>query len=118
MSPQTNRVAPPVHAGYGWEDMRQAPPSEPEAVDCLVCHANTELYSKYPTKAGHPLYEPITVNGKTIMPPDLGKAAQSVTNPQRENCGSCHYYGGGGDGVKHGDLDSSLNHPDMALMCI
>nr|WP_321524855.1 tetrathionate reductase family octaheme c-type cytochrome [uncultured Cohaesibacter sp.] len=103
------------HAGYGWEDMRKDPPSEPEAVDCLVCHADTALYSKYPTKAGHPLYEPITVNGKTVMPPDLGKAARSVTNPQRQNCGSCHYYGGGGDGVKHGDLDSSLNLPDKTL---
>ncbi|WP_319529422.1 tetrathionate reductase family octaheme c-type cytochrome [uncultured Cohaesibacter sp.] len=103
------------HAGYGWDDMRKAPPSEPDKVDCLVCHADTALYSKYPTKAGHPLYEPITVNGKTVMPPDLAKAAQSVSNPQRQNCGSCHYYGGGGDGVKHGDLDSSLDHPDKAL---
>lgn len=103
------------HAGYGWEDMRQPPPSEPEAVDCLVCHADTELYKKFATKAGHPLYEPTPWNGKIVQPPNLSMAAQSVTNPQRENCGSCHYYGGGGDGVKHGDLDSSLNHPDAAL---
>ncbi|SNY91534.1 octaheme c-type cytochrome, tetrathionate reductase family [Cohaesibacter sp. ES.047] len=103
------------HAGYGWDDMRKAPPSAPEAVDCLVCHADTDLYSKYPTKAGHPLYKAITVNGKVIEPPDLTKAAQSVRNPQRQNCGSCHYYGGGGDGVKHGDLDSSLNHPGKEL---
>ena len=103
------------HAGYGWEDVRKAPPSEPEAVDCLVCHADTALYSKFPTKAGHPLYEPTPWKGKTVQPPNLSKAAQSVTNPQRQNCGSCHYFGGGGDGVKHGDLDSSLNHPDVKL---
>nr|WP_321443427.1 tetrathionate reductase family octaheme c-type cytochrome [uncultured Cohaesibacter sp.] len=103
------------HAGYGWEDVRKAPPSEPEAVDCLVCHADTKLYSKFPTKAGHPLYEPTPWNGKIVQPPNLSKAAQSVTSPQRQNCGSCHYYGGGGDGVKHGDLDSSLNHPDVKL---
>ncbi|WP_373235950.1 tetrathionate reductase family octaheme c-type cytochrome [Cohaesibacter celericrescens] len=103
------------HAGYGWDDMRKDPPSEPEAVDCLVCHADTALYSKFPTKAGHPLYEPTPWAGEIKQPPDLAKAAQSVTNPQRQNCGSCHYYGGGGDGVKHGDLDSSLNHPDVKL---
>lgn len=103
------------HAGYGWTDMRKAPPNEPEAVDCLVCHADTALYSKFPTKAGHPLYEPTPWKGKMKQPPNLTKAAQSVKNPQRQNCGSCHYYGGGGDGVKHGDLDSSLNHPDGKL---
>lgn len=31
-----------------------------------------------------------------------------MTLPTRKNCGDCHFYGGGGDGVKHGDLDSSL----------
>ena len=35
--------------------------------------------------------------------------------PGRENCGSCHFYGGGGDGVKHGDLDSSLKRPSREL---
>ena len=33
------------------------------------------------------------------------KVAQNVGLPARENCGGCHFYGGGGDGVKHGDLD-------------
>ena len=103
------------HVGYGWEDMRKDPPSEPEAVDCLVCHADTKLYSKFPTKAGHPLYEPTPWKGKIKQPPNLSKAAQSVRNPQRDNCGACHYNGGGGDGVKHGDLDSSLNHPMREL---
>ena len=36
------------------------------------------------------------------------KVAQSVGKPERANCGTCHFNGGGGDGVKHGDLDSSL----------
>jgi octaheme c-type cytochrome (tetrathionate reductase family) len=34
-----------------------------------------------------------------------------VGYPKRENCGTCHYYGGGGLGVKHGDLDTSLDNP-------
>jgi hypothetical protein len=41
----------------------------------------------------------------------LTKAAQSVGKPKRENCGVCHFYGGGGEGVKHGDLDSALIKP-------
>jgi octaheme c-type cytochrome (tetrathionate reductase family) len=35
--------------------------------------------------------------------------------PQRNHCGECHFKGGGGDGVKHGDLDTSLAKPNRAL---
>ncbi len=38
-----------------------------------------------------------------------------MARPRRTNCGSCHFYGGGGDGVKHGDLDSSLYEPSREL---
>ncbi len=31
--------------------------------------------------------------------------------PDRTNCGSCHFNGGGGNNVKHGDLDESLYNP-------
>lgn len=101
------------HASYGWKDMTKNPPSAAEdaKVDCLVCHDTTGTYSKWPTGAGHPLYEPKTKKGNTHMPPDLAKVAQNVGMPQRENCGSCHFYGGGGDNVKHGDLSSALNQP-------
>ncbi len=53
--------------------------------------------------------------GKTYKPPDWNKVAQNVGRPTRDNCGTCHFYGGGGDGVKHGDLDSSLLSPDEQL---
>jgi len=33
----------------------------------------------------------------------------------RKNCGTCHFFGGGGDAVKHGDLDSSMTKPDKNL---
>jgi octaheme c-type cytochrome (tetrathionate reductase family) len=46
---------------------------------------------------------------------DLNQAARSVGLPKRKNCGVCHFYGGGDDGVKHGDLDSSLLQPDKKL---
>ncbi len=32
-------------------------------------------------------------------------------SPTRANCGTCHWKGGGGDAVKHGDLDSTLKDP-------
>ncbi len=54
-------------------------------------------------------------NNKTYYPPDYNKVAQSVSRPTRNNCGTCHFYGGCGDGVKHGDLDSSLFKPAKSL---
>jgi len=41
--------------------------------------------------------------------------ARGITRTSRQTCGACHFYGGGGDGVKHGDLDSSLAAADRAL---
>jgi octaheme c-type cytochrome (tetrathionate reductase family) len=101
------------HASYDWRDMNQDPPSASDdtKVDCLVCHDTTGEYTKWPTGAGHPLYEAKTVKGKTHLPPDLNKVAQNVGMPGRENCGACHFYGGGGDNVKHGDLSSALVEP-------
>ncbi len=34
-----------------------------------------------------------------------------MRRPERDNCGYCHFDGGGGNGVKHGDLDRSLIFP-------
>lgn len=50
-----------------------------------------------------------------VQPPDLPDIARNVGATGRANCGSCHFYGGGGDGVKHGDLDSSLVSPAPSL---
>lgn len=89
------------HAGYGWTDdnfdfTRQ------ENVDCLACHDGSGGYAK--EKGGLP--------GKQV---DLAAAAGSVRAPGRDNCGSCHFNGGGGMGVKHGDLDDSLLNPNEEL---
>lgn len=103
------------HAGFGWKD-KNFDFSNPEAVDCLVCHEQTGTYKKFPTKAGYPVSEPTMFEGKTeYLPPDYKAVAQSVARPKRTNCGSCHFYGGGGDGVKHGDLDSSMFMPNKDL---
>jgi octaheme c-type cytochrome (tetrathionate reductase family) len=63
-------------------------------VDCMVCHDTSEEYQKGSAMAGYPAR---TVN--------LTKVAQSVGNPGKFNCGSCHFMSGGGNNVKHGDLE-------------
>ena len=90
------------HIGYGMKDDGFDFASE-ENVDCLVCHDTTGRYTKEPGLAGH------------VKGVDLKRVAQHVGKTSRATCGACHFNGGGGDGVKHGDLDSSLESPDKAL---
>ena len=94
------------HAGYGWKDKTFDFKSE-ENVDCLICHDATGTYRKLPGDAGHPIYERKEFphgSGKFVEAVDLQKVAQSVSLPGRSNCGSCHFYGAGGDGTKHGEI--------------
>ncbi|HKL54759.1 MAG: tetrathionate reductase family octaheme c-type cytochrome [Roseovarius sp.] len=107
------------HAGYGWDDMKQSPAEAQATPDCLVCHDRSGQYTKTATGAGHPPLDPVPAKSKTITgaqswPVDLGKAARSVGQPTRANCGNCHFYGGGGDNVKHGDLSSALYEPALS----
>lgn len=90
------------HAGYGWKD-NNFDFTDMTKVDCLVCHDTTGTYIKDPAGAGEALAR---VN--------LERVAQNVGAPVRDNCGTCHFFGGGGDAVKHGDLDSSMSYPDKA----
>jgi len=69
-------------------------------IDCLVCHDNTETYVKAQEKGGAP-----------VATLDFNKIAEGVGKPKRTNCGVCHFYGGGGNNVKHGDLEMSLFEP-------
>ncbi len=105
------------HAGYGWKDSSFDFKIE-KNVDCLVCHDTTGTYRKLPGYAGHPVYERTEFpakSGKFVEAVDLKKVAQSIGKPSRTNCGSCHFFGGGANGAKHGDLDSSLQHPGKHL---
>ena len=105
------------HIGYGWKDASFDFTSE-ENVDCLVCHDSTGTYKKFPAGAGHPVYKEKEFppkSGKIWKPVDLAKVAQSIGKTSRQTCGACHFYGGGGDAVKHGDLDSSMTNPDKNL---
>jgi octaheme c-type cytochrome (tetrathionate reductase family) len=89
------------HAGYGWLDADFDFTAQ-ENVDCLVCHDQTATYVK-------------DTGGYPAEGVDLVSVAQSVGTPTRENCGGCHFDGGGGNGVKHGDLDESLIFPPEAV---
>lgn len=83
------------HAGYGWKD-KNFDFTKEENIDCLVCHDNTGEYSK--------------ANGGAGMPDsavNMNQVAQHVGKPQKGNCGACHFYGGGGNNVKHGDLEKA-----------
>ncbi|GAB4167108.1 MAG: tetrathionate reductase family octaheme c-type cytochrome [Rhodocyclaceae bacterium] len=105
------------HAGYGWKD-ENFDFSDESAVDCLVCHDTTGTYRKLPGFAGHPVYKDIEFppgSGTIVKAVDLKKVAQKVGRTSRATCGACHFYGGGGDAVKHGDLDSSLRMPGKYL---
>jgi octaheme c-type cytochrome (tetrathionate reductase family) len=91
------------HVGY---DMNESGTSfnDPANVDCLVCHDQTQSYVKGANLAGEP--------AKSV---DLSKVAQSVGKPTRDNCGVCHFFGGGGNNIKHGDLDNTMFHPDRSI---
>ncbi len=108
------------HVGYGWSD-DGFDFDDPTRVDCLVCHAQTNEetgpYLKFPAGSGNPVAEEKVFpgNGRTYFPPNWNAVAMSVGRPTRRNCGQCHFNGGGGNGVKHGDLDQSLLTPSRDL---
>jgi octaheme c-type cytochrome (tetrathionate reductase family) len=105
------------HVGYGWKDASFDFKAE-DKVDCLVCHDTTGNYRKPPGLAGLPAAQDTEFppgSGNIIKGIDLGAIARKVGKTSRDTCGACHFFGGGGDGVKHGDMDSSLAAPDKAL---
>ena len=91
------------HIGYGWED-QNFDFSDETRVDCLVCHDNSGSYIKKYQGAGLP--------DESV---DLLEVARSVGLPRRRNCGGCHFQGGGGDAVKHGDMDDTLLFPSARI---
>ena len=91
------------HIGMGWKD-DAFDFMDTSAMDCLVCHDATGTYKKAPTTAGAP--EPSV---------DLNRVALHVGAPTRNACGSCHFFAGGGDNVKHGDLASLLGAPTREM---
>ena len=91
------------HIGYGWED-EKFDFQDASRVDCLVCHDNSGTYLKKFRGAGVP--------DESV---DLLAVARSVGMPRRRNCGGCHFAGGGGNAVKHGDMDETLLFPSERI---
>ena len=91
------------HIGYGWKD-ETFDFTDGSNIDCLICHDHSGTYKKVPTGAGMP--DPSV---------DLLKVAQSVGPSMIENCSICHFNGGGGTGIKHGDMDGSMINPSPEL---
>ncbi len=105
------------HVGYGMVD-NKFDFTKQENVDCVVCHDTTGTYRKQPGLGGGVVTQAMEFppgSGKMVKPVDLRKVAQKVGKTSRDTCGSCHFRGGGGDGVKHGDMDSSLAAPEAEL---
>ena len=74
------------HAGYGYKDAGYDF-TNPENVDCLVCHDQSGTYAKNPVTAGLPLPSV-----------DLEVVARSITvgvEPTRKACIGCHAKAGG-----------------------
>ena len=99
------------HPGWG---------SKTEATNCLVCHGKKEIkweesFEDYNAFLEESEEDPDLKELADEIQSEIQAAVQAVTRPTRQNCGSCHFYGGGGDGVKHGDLDSSMTNPNKAL---
>ncbi len=91
------------HIGIGWTD-DSFDLGDRMNIDCFICHDGTKTYAKVPTAAGAP------VDGL-----DYDAIIRSFQLPDRDNCGACHFNGGGGEGVKHGTMDGSLSMPTREI---
>jgi len=89
-----DKLCATCHIGYGL-GMEGFDFSDPNRIDCLVCHDTTGVYRK--TEGGLPA-EGI----------DLAEVAARVGRPSRRECGACHFNSGGGSNFKHGDLEPIL----------
>jgi len=115
--PSNYQFCTACHVGYGWKDETFDFTAQ-QNVDCMACHDTTGTYRKIPGLAGHPPYKDMEFppgSGRIAKAPDLGKVARAVGKTSRDTCGSCHFLGGGGDAVKHGDMDTSLKNPGKFL---
>jgi octaheme c-type cytochrome (tetrathionate reductase family) len=95
----------------GWNGMQGG-------INCLKCHSGKKLNWSEAFADYHAFAEsddPAKKQAAGEIQAKIQAAAHDVGPPTRRNCGECHFKGGGGDGVKHGDLDSSLIKPNKAL---
>ncbi|MBS3756391.1 MAG: tetrathionate reductase family octaheme c-type cytochrome [Desulfobacterales bacterium] len=86
-----------------------------DGINCLRCHGGADMDWQAQFKD----YKFFKEMGETELveeiQADIKEAVTDITRPTRQNCGSCHFNGGGGEAVKHGDLDASLIKPKRSL---
>lgn len=87
------------HVGLGWKD-NNFDFTNPENVDCLVCHDQSGQYKKGQTTAGLP--------DPSVNLQEVALSMRVGAKPTRAACIGCHAFAGGGDNVKHGDISSDL----------
>jgi octaheme c-type cytochrome (tetrathionate reductase family) len=92
------------HVGYGYAG-KDFDFKNPLNIDCLACHDNSDSY----VRTGGP-------NGGAPDPKvNLNAVAQHVGKPTRVDCLTCHGFGGGGNNVKHGDLEKAMFDPSREV---
>ncbi|MCF8068076.1 MAG: tetrathionate reductase family octaheme c-type cytochrome [Desulfobacterales bacterium] len=89
-----------------------------ESINCLTCHSQKDMkweesFEDFQAFSGSDDPEEQAIANE--IQGEILEAVHDIARPTRKNCGSCHFYGGGGDGVKHGDLDSSMTNPNKTL---
>lgn len=92
------------HIGYGYAG-KAFDFQSPLNVDCLACHDNSDGYLRTGGITG----------GMPDPKTDLNTVAQHVGRPTRVNCLTCHGLGGGGNNVKHGDLEVAMFAPSREV---
>ncbi len=92
----------------GWD-------AKKDGINCLKCHSQADIDWYAQLKD----YKEFMEMGETELADeimaDILKNVGKIGLPERRNCGECHFNGGGGEGVKHGDLDASLINPKRTL---
>ncbi len=90
------------HAGRGAQPVWTSNPTTAQLdnVDCLMCHNEAYALAR------------VRLSTTSLGPPagtaqaTLDSYVRNVGKPTRKTCLKCHAYGGGGDGLKRGDISS------------
>jgi len=86
-----------------------------DGINCLRCHGDADIDWSAQFEDYKFFKETGDQEIAAEIQADIQKNVANISMPIRENCGSCHFNGGGGEAVKHGDLDASLIKPKRTL---
>ncbi len=86
-----------------------------DGINCLKCHNLSDMDWKQEFKDLAEAIDSGDPDWSGDIENDIQAKVSEIGMPERRNCGRCHFDGGGGEGVKHGDLDGSLVNPKKTL---